>query len=71
MKTRIVKWNNCNGHTAFKMMVTENEVYGKWWAVPVGWKATTEWERHLIQTIHNGCGFIDLHGFCFRLSDAQ
>lgn len=44
MKTRIVKWDNCNGHTAFKMVVTENHL-GKRWAVPVGWKPSTMWYR--------------------------
>ena len=69
MKTRIVKWNNLNGHIAYKMAVTEN-CLGRWWAVSIGWKPRNEWEKHLIQTIKNGNGFLDLDGFAFKLSIA-
>jgi len=69
MITKIVKWDNGNGHSGYKMQVTSCFPINKRWPVPVGWKPKTAWEKHLLETIREGCGFIDLYGFGFWLKE--
>jgi hypothetical protein len=69
MKTRIVKWDNLNGHRSFKMAVTKNHI-GNQWCEPIGWKPCTEWERGLVSAVKSGC-YVDIDGFGFDLADSH
>jgi len=68
MQTKIMYWDNTNGHRAFKMAVTTN-IIGTVAVVPVGWKITTGWERGLFNAIKQGHVLSPDH-FLFTLTEA-